>query len=223
MSDPTTASAAPTPVAADPTVPVAAAPPSATVVVKPGMKTTEFVLTLISVLLTALLNSGLLPDASVAAKIASMILAAVTTLTYTAGRSAVKVAAARGGRGVVALLLLGAFATTQVTACGAGAMQTVKTDASAGFQCAKSSIASQIPGLLSILAAVLTGSNVLVEVGKLIAKYGEDVVACTAMAITAPPAPGAAVDSSAMQAAAALIKLKGWADASAATGAAVPK
>ena len=57
---------------------------------KPGIKTTEFILTLLAILIAAVLGSGLLEDTHVATKIVSIAGAILAALGYTAGRSSVK-------------------------------------------------------------------------------------------------------------------------------------
>ena len=183
---------------ATPTVPTAVQPAPAPPL-KSGWKTTEFILTLLATLLAAFLNAGLLPDASPAVKIASMALAVLTTLGYTAARTALKSAASRSGLSLLLLLGLGMTQASCVM---------VKADASAVISCAGSTIGAQVAGIIQLVATALTGANVLGDVEDLVVKYGESIVACATRKLATPPA-GAAVTNAAEQAA-ALIKLKGW-------------
>lgn len=73
---------------------------------KPGVRTTEFWLSLLAMLLGTFVTSGLLPDASVPVKIAGMALAALAVLGYGSSRAQVKAAFHR----IVPLLLLPALA-----------------------------------------------------------------------------------------------------------------
>ena len=56
----------------------------------PGIKTTEFALTVVAVAVGALLSSGLLPAGGVAVKIVGLVVSTLATLGYTASRTCVK-------------------------------------------------------------------------------------------------------------------------------------
>jgi hypothetical protein len=58
--------------------------------VKPGYKTTEFWLTLVAVVLSAVASSGLLAEGSTWVKVVGVALAVLATLGYTASRAVVK-------------------------------------------------------------------------------------------------------------------------------------
>lgn len=57
---------------------------------KSGWKTSEFWLTIVSVSLAGFLNSGLLPDAHPAIKVAGIVAAALTALGYSVSRGLIK-------------------------------------------------------------------------------------------------------------------------------------
>lgn len=66
---------------------------------KPGIRTTEFWLALLFVMLDALGRSGVFPEQSPTMKIISASAAALAVLGYGAGRTIAKTAAARAGGG----------------------------------------------------------------------------------------------------------------------------
>ena len=57
---------------------------------RPGYKTTEFILTAIAVLLGALMTSGLLPEDSSYERVAGAVLAALASLGYAVSRGLAK-------------------------------------------------------------------------------------------------------------------------------------
>lgn len=57
---------------------------------KPGWKTSEFWLTIVMIVLTALLSSGVFEDVPTVAKIVSAIVATLAALGYTANRAVLK-------------------------------------------------------------------------------------------------------------------------------------
>jgi hypothetical protein len=57
---------------------------------KPGYKTTEFWLSLLTVLISAVASSGLFASTSPAARLISIALATLTSLGYTASRTSLK-------------------------------------------------------------------------------------------------------------------------------------
>jgi len=59
----------------------------------PGYKTTEFWLSLIVVVLGAFMASGMVPGDHVAIKVGGMVMAVLSGMGYTAGRSKIKAAA----------------------------------------------------------------------------------------------------------------------------------
>ena len=69
--------------------------PTPTPVPTPGYKTSEFWLTLLAMVVSAIAASGGLAPDSPRAKLVGVVLAVLAALGYTAGRSAVKVAALR--------------------------------------------------------------------------------------------------------------------------------
>lgn len=57
---------------------------------RPGWQTSEFWLTLVAVILTAILSSGAIDDVPTVAKVISAIVAALAALGYTGGRAMLK-------------------------------------------------------------------------------------------------------------------------------------
>lgn len=103
------------------TIPAPAAPPP----VKPGYKTTEFYMTKLALILTALYATGVIPTSGTAAQVAAIIASALGVLGYTVLRSSVKntaaVAASAPGfaslRMMVVLAVLAIGALTFAPAC----------------------------------------------------------------------------------------------------------
>lgn len=60
---------------------------------KPGWQTTEFWMTIVTVVITSLLSAGVFDDVPTVAKVCTAIVAALAALGYTASRSSIKIAA----------------------------------------------------------------------------------------------------------------------------------
>jgi len=175
---------------------------------KPGWKTTEFWLTLAAVLIAAFLNSGVLPDTSIAVKIASIAAAALASLGYTAGRSYVK--------GSLTLLLGLALSVGAVSMSGcAGASNAIKTVGQDAFDCGTDAVKAEVANLLPAVTAILSGQSVdwAAQLNAL-ESLGEEALACTIKKVvtdlaSAPPTAGESRFREADRAK-TYVQVKGW-------------
>jgi hypothetical protein len=67
--------------------------------IKPGFQTTEFWLTLLATVISAVMATNVIPDSSVVGRVLVIVAAILATLGYTVSRSIVKASGRR--RGVV--------------------------------------------------------------------------------------------------------------------------
>ncbi len=176
--------------------------PSSPPPVKPGWKTSEFILSTLAMILGQLYAGGLIGNSGTVAVIAGMAVTVLGALGYTVTRGAIKVAASRAQRGFASLpmmamlaiagLLFATFAgCAQVKADEANAIACAKAEASV---IAKGASVLQVAGdVVSALALYETGgtSAVLAGIEALVAKYGEPIVACAVNAAPAAAVAGA--------------------------------
>lgn len=193
MPDPTTTTTTTT----EATPSGAAATTTATI--KPGMKTSEFALTLAAIVLSACFAVDLIPTDTLGAKIAIIAALTLTSMGYTVVRGKVKT-------GALALMLAGFALGASSTACS-GAGDRVRAGTRAFIDCmapsTKSAAAELVPALKTTVVGMLDSAG-KIDRGALVsvaAPMKSAVPRCALDAAIAavlnppPPSPGAPASS----------------------------